>query len=132
MVSTRQATGNSAPRKLFNPTSEPTTVKTKAKTKTTTTKKSTPAKPKANISKPRAKATTTGRVEKKVPAMKARKATVGDKVKGVVEKAVGTVEDKPGKKVCRLDPVPSTPSKGTLCSCSLPRRSAYTHRWGRG
>lgn len=50
------------------------------------------------MSKPRAKATTTGRVEKKAPAKK-RKTTVGDKVKGLVEKAEGKIERKPGKKV---------------------------------
>jgi len=112
MVSTRQSTGNSAPRKLFTPTSEPTTAKTKTKTKTTTTRKSTPAKPKANISKPRAKATITGRVEKKkAPANKAKKVTVEDMVKATVEKAAGTVEDKLGKKVCPFSLAPSTPPK---------------------
>jgi len=133
MVSTRQATGNSAPRKLFNPASEPTTTKTKTKAKTTTTKKSTPTKPKANISKPRAKATTTGRVEKKkAPATKAKKATVGDRIEGALEKAVGTVEDKPGKKVCLLTFVPYTPSKRTLLLRSLHRRGAYSYTWSRG
>jgi hypothetical protein len=98
MVSTRQATGNSAPRKLINPTPEPTTTKT-----TTATKKSTPAKPKANISKPRAKATTAGRVEKKkkAPATKGGSAIAyGDKLKDAVEKVAGAGEDKPAKKVC--------------------------------
>ena len=91
---TRSATGKSAPRKLF--TIEPTTTTTrKPKTKTTT---KTTGKPKANMSKPRAKATSTGRVEKKAPAKK-RKTSVGDKVKGLVEKAEGKVERKPGKKV---------------------------------
>ena len=51
------------------------------------------------MSKPRAKATTTGRVEKKKAAPK-KKTSVGDKVKGLVEKAEGKVERKPGKKVC--------------------------------
>ena len=50
------------------------------------------------MSKPRAKATSTGRVEKKAPAKK-RKTNVGDKVKGLVEKAEGKIERKPGKKV---------------------------------
>ena len=50
------------------------------------------------MSKPRAKATSTGRVEKKAPAKK-RKTSVGDKVKGLVEKAEGKIERKPGKKV---------------------------------
>ena len=51
------------------------------------------------MSKPRAKATTTGRVEKKKAAPK-KKTSVGDKVKGLVEKAEGKVERKPAKKVC--------------------------------
>ena len=104
---TRSATGKSAPRKLF--TIEPTTTTTR-KTKTKTTTKTT-GKPKANMSKPRAKATSTGRVEKKAPAKK-RKTSVGDKVKGLVEKAEGKIERKPGKKV-RYEPVLST-----CCICT--------------
>lgn len=67
-----------------------------------TSKKSTVPKTKANTSKPRAKAATAGRVEKKkAPATKNKRTpTVVDKVKGVVEKAVGTIEGKPAKKVC--------------------------------
>ena len=67
-----------------------------------TSKKSTVPKTKANTSKPRAKATTAGRVEKKKAPMTKNKRTptVTDKVKGVVEKAVGAVEGKPAKKVC--------------------------------
>ena len=68
-----------------------------------TSKKSAVPKTKANTSKPRAKAATTGRVEKKkAPATKNKRTpTVLDKVKGVVDKAVGTIEGKPAKKVCR-------------------------------
>ena len=67
-----------------------------------TFKKSTVPKAKANISKPRAKAATAGRVEKKkAPTTKnKRNPTVIDKVKGVVEKTLGAIEGKPGKKVC--------------------------------
>ena len=67
-----------------------------------TSKKSTVPKTKANTSKPRAKASTTGRVEKKkAPATKNKRTpTLADKVKGVVEKVVGTIEGKPAKKVC--------------------------------
>ena len=67
-----------------------------------TSKKSTVPKTKANTSKPRAKAATAGRVEKKkAPATKNKRTpTVADKVKGVVEKVVGTIEGKPAKKVC--------------------------------
>lgn len=66
-----------------------------------TSKKSAVPKTKANTSKPRAKAATAGRVEKKkAPATKNKRTpTVLDKVKGVVDKAVGTIEGKPGKKV---------------------------------
>lgn len=67
-----------------------------------TSKKPAAPRTKANTSKPRAKAGTTGRVEKKkkAPATKNKRApTVLDKVQGVIEKAVGTIEGKPGKKV---------------------------------
>ena len=58
-------------------------------------------KAKANTSKPRAKAANVGRVEKKkAPATKNKRTpTVADKVKGFVEKTVGAIEGKPGKKV---------------------------------
>ena len=64
-------------------------------------KKSSVPKTKANTSKPRVKAATAGRVEKKkAPATKNKRTpTVADKVKGVVEKAVGAIEGKPAKKV---------------------------------
>ncbi|KAK0515091.1 hypothetical protein JMJ35_002470 [Cladonia borealis] len=104
---TRSATGKSAPRKLF--TIEPTTTTTR-KTKTKTTTKTT-GKPKANMSKPRAKATSTGRVEKKAPAKK-RKTSVGDKVKGLVEKAEGKIERKPGKKAAGTKKIKGTDGKG--------------------
>ena len=37
--------------------------------------------------------------KKKVPTTKTKKPTMTDKVKGAVEKAIGIVEGKPGKKV---------------------------------
>lgn len=66
-----------------------------------TSKKPTVPKTKANTSKPRAKAASGGRVEKKkAPATKNKRTpTVTDKVKGAIEKAVGTIEGKPAKKV---------------------------------
>ena len=88
-------------------------------------KKSTVPKTKANTSKPRAKAATAGRVEKKkAPATKNKRApTVVDKVKGVVEKAVGTIEGKPAKKVCCSRPsLPSKISRATLMSTALAAR----------
>ena len=86
---------NRAPRVLF--AIDDATPKPKS-----TSKKSTVPKTKANTSKPRAKASTAGRVEKKkTPATKNKRTpTVADKVKGVVEKVVGTIEGKPAKKVC--------------------------------
>ena len=65
-------------------------------------KKSTFPKTKANTSRPRSKAATAGRVEKKkAPVTKNKRTpTVTDKVKGVIEKVVGAIEGKPAKKVC--------------------------------
>lgn len=63
------------------------------------------------MSKPRAKATSTGRVEKKAPAKK-RKTSVGDKVKGLVEKAEGKIERKPGKKAAGTKKIKGTDGKG--------------------
>ena len=86
---------NRAPRVLF-------AIEDAAPKPKSTSKKPTVPKTKANTSKPRAKAATTGRVEKKkAPATKNKRTpTVTDKVKGVVDKAVGTIESKPAKKVC--------------------------------
>ena len=84
MALTRGATGTSRPRRANETTT----------TTTTTTKKTT--------TKPRAK-TTTGRVTKgtKVDATHhKRKPSLADKVSGAIEKVVGKVERKPGKKVC--------------------------------
>ena len=97
MALTRGSGGITAPRKPYTPAVETTTTR---KTKTnTTTKKATGSgvgRPKANTSKPRAKATTEGRVEQKKLDTK-KNASVGDRVKGAVEKTVGIVDNKPGK-----------------------------------
>lgn len=98
MALTRHATGHSAPRKTTNTTTVTTTTSPTARKKKTTTL----TRPKANTSKPRAQATTSGRVTKsRAPATKnpPRKTSVKDKVEGVLEKIVGTVEGRPGKKV---------------------------------
>lgn len=95
MAVTRGSKGITQPRTPFTIEATPASTKTKTKSKTTTTKA---PKVKANTSKPRAKATASGRVEKKKAP--AKKAGVKDKVKGVVEKGKGVVEGKPGKKVC--------------------------------
>jgi len=78
-------------------------------------KKSTVPNTKANTSKPRAKAATAGRVEKKkAPATKNKRTpTVVDKVKGVVEKAVGTIEGKPAKKAAGTKKIKGTDGKGS-------------------
>lgn len=100
MAITRHATGHSAPRKTTTTTSVTTTTANSPavrKKKTTNT-----TRPKANTSKPRAQATTSGRVTKsRAPATKnpPRKTSVKDKVEGVLEKIVGAVEGRPGKKV---------------------------------
>ncbi|CAD6580327.1 MAG: hypothetical protein ASARMPREDX12_009522 [Alectoria sarmentosa] len=80
-----------------------------------TSKKSTIPKTKANTSKPRAKAATAGRVEKKkAPVTKNKRTpTVADKGKGVVEKAVGTVEGKPAKKAAGTKKTKGTDGKGS-------------------
>lgn len=109
MALTRHATGHSAPRK----TAETTTA-------TITKKKPGSGRPKANTSKPRSTKPVAdakvkeGRVEKRGRPAKAkkveviggegtvkqkRKPTVKDKVEAVVDKVVGAVERKPGKKV---------------------------------
>ncbi len=95
-------------------------------------KKSTVPKTKANTSKPRAKAATAGRVEKKkAPATKNKRTpTVVDKVKGVVEKAVGTIEGKPAKKVCCSRP--SLPSKSWTATFDVDCFGAAGRTWANG
>ena len=78
MAQTRATTGNSRPRKADYVTT------------TTTTKKT--------VRKPRAGTGAGVRKTKKAPAK--RKVGVKAKVEGVVEKAKGVIEGRPGKKVC--------------------------------
>ncbi|KAL8882996.1 MAG: hypothetical protein Q9198_000085 [Flavoplaca austrocitrina] len=131
-AATRGSKGITAPRVPFVPTAAPEqsrqpTTKKKSSTAATATKKvkSAAAKAasgtKANTSKPRvretaADKTATGRVTKKpttsktkkTPTKKApktvnkREPTLMDKVVGVKDKIVGTLEGKPGKKVRRM------------------------------
>ncbi|MCJ1460762.1 hypothetical protein MMC28_011144 [Mycoblastus sanguinarius] len=109
---TRGATGHPAPRKPFTPAVAPPPAK--AKKSAAPKSKAAIPKAKANISKPRAKATATGRVEKKkAPATKnKREPSMTDKVKGAVEKAVGIVEGKPGKKAAGTKKMKGTDGKG--------------------
>ncbi|MCJ1406129.1 hypothetical protein MMC19_000194 [Ptychographa xylographoides] len=79
MALTRGATGNSRPRKADTVTT------------TTTTKKTTTRKPRAGGVK---KTTTT----KKGPVKRKRKAGVGAKIEGAMEKMKGSIEGRPGKK----------------------------------
>lgn len=82
MPATRSSTGNSRPRKV---------PEVSTTTTTTTMKKTTTRKPRPGGVK---KATT-----KKEPAKKKAKAGVMAKVEGAMDRAKGTVEGKPGKKV---------------------------------
>jgi len=113
MRATRQQTGNSKPRTFPDVPTTAAEVKRNEKKKA---KKA--ATTKANTSKPRSDKTTTGRVTKKKAPTKKDKAVkekVESKINGTVEKAEGTVEGKPGKKV-RTAPVsastvmPTTPT----------------------
>ncbi|KAK5234447.1 hypothetical protein LTR47_004480 [Exophiala xenobiotica] len=81
MAQTRGATGNAKPRVFAPVSTEPVR---KRKTTGTTTKKS--AVGGAGVTKKRA------------PATHKSKSTLKDKVEGAVDKVVGTVEGKPGKK----------------------------------
>lgn len=124
----------------------PATTKKKSSTAAKATKqvKSAAAKAtsgtKANTSKPRARKaaavagdkTTSGRVTKKAAAPKTKKTTTKkapktvnkrepsllDKVVGVKDKIVGTLEGKPGKKVRRIPLVDTSPSYVLSQSCS--------------
>ncbi|KAL8805101.1 MAG: hypothetical protein Q9182_002191 [Xanthomendoza sp. 2 TL-2023] len=135
MPVTRGSNGITAPRVPFVPTSDPQSRQTKTTRNPTTKKKSTSAK--ANISKPRAgKAsatatapgagdkTATGRVAKAKAAPKAKKTApktktvdkretgLFDKVVGVKDIIVGTLEGKPGKKAAGTKKIRGTDGKG--------------------
>ena len=106
MALTRGSTGHSAPRKAYVPNPSSTATKTtKTKTKTSKTAKIPAAgsgaisRSKANTSKPRVKATAGGRVTKPATTENKRHSTTKDKIKGLVKRAQGKVEGKPGKKV---------------------------------
>ena len=117
---------NRAPRVLF-------AIEDAAPKPKSTSKKSTVPKTKANTSKPRAKASTAGRVEKKkAPATKNKRTpTVADKVKGVVEKVVGTIEGKPAKKVCCTPFTPSPLRIRVFYSCQR-SWAPVDRRWANG
>ncbi|MCJ1463611.1 hypothetical protein MMC07_002219 [Pseudocyphellaria aurata] len=127
MALTRHATGHSAPRKpslttaLFGSSSKPRSKKPPAATTSTPTKTTkTAGGTTANTSKPRAKTVASGRVGKSGTAGKGqaglkrrpRKTSVKDKVQGLLEKAVGTVEGKPGKKGAGTKKIRGTDGKG--------------------
>lgn len=102
MASTRAATGNSRPRVHA-------TISTDPERKRTTTRKTGPKKTTLGRTK---KSTTGAGVKKRAPATHhKRKTSLKDKVEGVVEKAVGTVERKPGKKAAGTKKIRGTDGK---------------------
>jgi len=96
MAQTRGATGNAKPRVFAPISTEPVR---KRKTTGTTTKKSTAG---AGVTKKRAPATS-----------HKRKSNLKDKVEGAVDKAVGTVERKPGKKAAGTKKMEGTDGKNS-------------------
>lgn len=98
MAQTRGATGNSKPRVFPTITTEPSR-KRKTTTGTTLGRKK--------------KTTTTGGVTKKrAPATHhKRKPSIKDKIEGVAEKIVGTVEHKPAKKAAGTKKIRGTDGK---------------------
>ncbi|KIW16142.1 hypothetical protein PV08_06193 [Exophiala spinifera] len=98
MAQTRGATGNAKPRIFTTPSTEPVQ---KRKAGTTTKKRTT--KPKS--------ATGAGITKKSAPAAHKRKPSIKDKVEGAVEKVVGTLEGKPGKKAAGTKKIKGTDSK---------------------
>jgi hypothetical protein len=104
MASTRSTTGSSKPRVFPTVSTEPT------RKRATTGKKRTTTKTKANTSKPRS----TGVAKKKAPATQhKRKSSVQDKIEGVGEKIVGTVENKPSKKAAGTKKIHGTDGKNS-------------------
>ncbi|KIW24387.1 uncharacterized protein PV07_10105 [Cladophialophora immunda] len=103
MAQTRGATGHSKPRVFATVSTEPVR-KRKTTTATTTggaTKKRKTASKKAGVTKTRAPAT-----------HHKRKPTIVDKIEGAVEKVVGIVEGKPGKKAAGTKKMRGTDGKG--------------------
>ncbi|OAP56052.1 hypothetical protein AYL99_09231 [Fonsecaea erecta] len=108
MAQTRGATGNAKPRVFTSVSTEPVRKRktTSAATTDGTTKKRKTASKKAG-------ATTAGVTKKRAPATQhKRKPTVTDKVEGAVEKVVGAVEGKPGKKAAGTKKMKGTDGKG--------------------
>ncbi|EXJ95511.1 hypothetical protein A1O1_00633 [Capronia coronata CBS 617.96] len=104
MAQTRGATGNAKPRVFSTVSTDPV-----RKRKTTTA---------AGTKKPTAKPKTTagGGVGKKRagPATKhKRKPTITDKIEGAVERVIGTIENKPGKKAAGTKKMRGTDGKGS-------------------
>jgi hypothetical protein len=94
MAQTRGATGNSKPRVFPTISTEPV-----RKPRTTTGTK---------------KAKATGITKKRAPATQhKRKPSLKDKVVGAVEKAVGSVESKPGKKAAGTKKIRGTDGKNS-------------------
>ncbi|KAK5102760.1 hypothetical protein LTS08_003560 [Lithohypha guttulata] len=98
MASTRASTGNSKPRIAAAVSTTPERKRKATSTSTTTTKKSTTG---AGVTKKRAPNTS----HKRQPHLK-------DKVEGALEKAEGTITNKPGKKAAGAKKMRGTDGKG--------------------
>ncbi|KAI1639559.1 hypothetical protein F4809DRAFT_595744 [Biscogniauxia mediterranea] len=120
MASTRASTGNSRPR-IHNPISTAPERKRRATTTTTTaggggtsTKKR--GAPKKSASAATTTTTTTGagvRKRGRPPLHHKRKPHLSDKVEGAVEKAVGAVTRRPGRKAAGTRKMRGTDGKGS-------------------
>ncbi|KAI5918305.1 hypothetical protein F4810DRAFT_715655 [Camillea tinctor] len=110
MASTRASTGNSRPR-IHNPISTAPERKRRTTTTTTTKKRGAPAKKSTTT----ATTTTNGGVRKRGrPPLHhhKRKPHLSDKIEGAVEKAVGAVTRRPGKKAAGTRKMRGTDGKG--------------------
>ncbi|EXJ61424.1 uncharacterized protein A1O5_11739 [Cladophialophora psammophila CBS 110553] len=110
MAQTRGATGHSKPRVFTTVSTEPVRKRqTTAATTGGTTKKRKTASKKAGATTANA-----GVTKKRAPATHhKRKPTLADKVEGAVEKVVGIVEGKPGKKAAGTKKMRGTDGKGS-------------------
>ncbi|KAI1485042.1 hypothetical protein F5X96DRAFT_661683 [Biscogniauxia mediterranea] len=116
MASTRASTGNSRPR-IHNPISTAPERKRRATTSTTSTTKKRGA-PKKSAASTAATTTTTGagvRKRGRPPLLHhhKRKPHLSDKVEGAVEKAVGAVTRRPGRKAAGTRKMRGTDGKGS-------------------
>ncbi|KAH0843870.1 hypothetical protein AYO21_09891 [Fonsecaea monophora] len=119
MAQTRGATGHSKPRVFATVSTEPVR---KRKTTATTTDGATKKKRKTAPKKAGATTTGAGVTKKRAPASHhKRKPTIADKVEGVVEKVIGTVEGKPGKKAAGTKKIKGTDGKGSKVSKNTAR-----------